>query len=177
MMNIQPGVSVEYSLPYKEFAAGYRLGARQNFLVLLFYVLTRYVASILAVFITALFVMSLFDGQRDAAWHMLPLVLLVDLVPLINRWQQRTSFNRLRVSKSSDPNLRFTANDKEFSREVIGMGELKWRWSATQGISHNKTIVVISVSKGCFIFIPRRVLTDTELTQFQQMQQLANHAH
>ncbi len=169
MINV-PEIAIDYTITFPEFVAGSKLGLRQSIFTLVFYVLARYVATTLAVLSSILVVSSFSSGLRQAGWGLLPVPVLLFSIPLVLTFNWRGSYRRLKVSKTSEPQLSFTANQQEFARQIHGMGELTWLWSATQGFAQNKKAVVIVVRKGAFIIIPRRALTEAQIERLRAMQ-------
>lgn len=169
-MDGKPEVNLTYTLTYPEFKAGAKLGMRQNVPIYLIYLFARYLGAAGGLLLLVLALFSFFDGQRSAAWHLLPGCLLLLLLPLIYAWQWRTSFNNLREDKSSPANVCFRADALGFVRRLGNMGELSWRWSASKGVSANQRVILIAARKGAFIIIPRRVVSDAQLQLLREFQ-------
>jgi len=166
-----PEIAIDYSLTYKDFVAGHKLATRQNIPLLLVHIIARYIASTLAFLAFVLIIFSFLDGQRQAIRNIVPLFILLSLMPVIISWGWRIAFNRLRLNKSQLPQMTFKATSQEFSRQIHGMGELTWLWSATHSFVQNKKIVLISVRKNCFIVIPRQFLTEDQINRLNEFQQ------
>jgi hypothetical protein len=47
------------------------------------------------------------------------------------------------------------------------MGEATWLWSATRKITENKDVILILVNRSCFIVLPRRTVSDDQLSQIK----------
>lgn len=165
-----PEIAVDYTITYAEFVAGSKLGWRQSFLTLAFYILARYLATALAVLFFVLVIFSFFGGLHQAGWYLLPVPFMFLAIPLILTFNWRVGYRHLKLSKTSEPQLTFAANQQAFTRQIHGMGELTWHWSATRGFAQNKRAVLIVVRKGAFIIIPRRALTASQIERLRAMQ-------
>jgi hypothetical protein len=169
-MTNEPEIAIDYTITYAEFAAGSRLGWRQSLLTFLFYIVARYIAFALAVLCLALVIFSFTHGEPQGGRAFLPVTILLFIIPLTLTWTWRRSYNRLKVAKDDQPKLSFAANGQEFVRQIHGMGELTWLWSATKGFAENKKVVLIAARKGAFIIIPRRALSETQIERLRAMQ-------
>jgi hypothetical protein len=165
-----PEIAIDYTITYQEFVAGLKLGWRQSFSTLVLYAFARYLAPTVALFFFVLVVFDFSTGLHEAGWQLLPVPLLLLSIPLFMTFNWRGGYRRLKVSKTSEPQMSFTANQREFARQIHGMGELTWFWSATKGFAQNKKAVLIVVRKGAFIIIPRRALTEAQIERLRVLQ-------
>jgi hypothetical protein len=98
----------------------------------------------------------------------LPLVFVLFLMSIIIPISWRYSFKRLKLSPRQDPRMTFQADKTSFARQIHGMGDLTWLWSATHGIADNRQVVLISVKTGTFLFIPRPAIADDQLARLKE---------
>jgi hypothetical protein len=49
------------------------------------------------------------------------------------------------------------------------MGETTWLWSATDKISHNEKVVLVSARRGAFVIIPRSAISDAQLSRLRDL--------
>ena len=164
-----PEISIDYSLTYREFVAGYKLAVRQSIPLLLFNVFARYIASGVVIVLVLMCLVNITGGHAQTVPPILPLILLISVIPASVWLGWRYSFRRLKINPKVDPEMTFQANESSFGRQIHKMGELTWLWSATHSVSEDKKVVVISVRRGCFIVLPRRVLTDGQILRLKEL--------
>jgi len=165
----QPEISIEYKLTYRDFVEGQCLGSRQSVVFLVVGIFARYIATAIAVALSAMSLLLIFSGKWPAARGILPLIVMVWFIPISVWLTWRYSFARLRNTGSRIPQMLFLANQTYFVRQIQDMGELTWLWSATQKVVSNKKVVLILARKGCFIIIPRRYISDAQISLLEEM--------
>jgi membrane protein implicated in regulation of membrane protease activity len=170
-MIANPEISLSYRLTYREFVAGYKLGVRQSLVALFPYILARFVAPLVACFFLLMAITSITSGHATDVAGTLPVILLCAFLSVFYFFTWRTAFKRLKRDPKLDPQMTFQADETSFVRVIEGMGEVTWLWSATDKISHNKEVVLVSASKGAFVIIPRAAITDSQLSRLRELLQ------
>jgi ABC-type nickel/cobalt efflux system permease component RcnA len=163
----KPSITMEYSLSYSEFVAGHKLAVRQSIPLLAFHIFARYIASAVALVLIALAVINIASGHAETVPGILPIIVLVCIIPATIWVSWRIGFRRLKIDPAIDPHMTFQADGTSFARQIQKMGDVTWLWSATHSIAQNKKVVLISVRKGCFIVLPRRVVSDAQLAELK----------
>jgi len=166
-----PEISIDYKLTYRDFVAGQRLGVRQGVFTLIISFLTRYVATTVAVIISIFMIIFVFKGQSSIAIGVLPVVIPLWLIPISVWLTWRYGFRRFKNGESNEPQMSFQADRSSFVRHIKGMGELTWLWSATLGVYKNSRVVLVMARRGSFIIIPRRAISDAEISLLEDMWQ------
>ena len=162
-------ISFEYSLSYREFVAGHKLAARKSVVLFLVHLIGRFIAPLALSILVGMCLINWFGGHKEVVRPMLPMVLLLTFLSSLLWVSWRFSFNQLKSAHKQDPQMTFQADRVSFSRQIHGMGDLTWLWAATHRISDNSRIVLISVRRGSYLFIPRRAVSDTQLTRLKEL--------
>jgi ABC-type nickel/cobalt efflux system permease component RcnA len=164
-------ISFDYSLSYREFVAGHKLAARKSVVLFLVHLIGRLIAPCALLLLVAMCLINLFGGHKEVVRPMLPIVFLLIFLSGLLWVGWRFSFNQLKATHGQDPQMTFQADKDSFSRQIHGMGDLNWLWSATHRILDNKKVIVISVRRGSYLFIPRRSVSDAQLQRLKQFLQ------
>jgi hypothetical protein len=167
-MIAEPEVSFDYTLSYRQFVAGHKLAARKSAVLFLVHLLGRFIAPTAAILVTLMCLVNWSTGHGSLVPPILPLFFLLFLLSMILPISWRFGFRRLQLSSRQDPKMTFQADRTSFARQVQGMGDLTWLWSATHSIADNQKIVLISVRRGSFLFIPRHVVSDDQLDRLKE---------
>jgi hypothetical protein len=170
-MIANPEISLSYPLTYREFVAGYKLGVRQSLFALVPYIIARLLGPIVACFFLLLAIFSFTSGHRDAVAGTIPVILLSGLMPAIYLYSWRSAFKRLQREPKKNPQMTFQADETAFVRAIEDMGEMTWLWAATDRISDNKKVVLVSARKGCFVIIPRHAISAFQLSRLRELLQ------
>jgi membrane protein implicated in regulation of membrane protease activity len=166
-----PEISLSYPLTYQEFVAGYKLGVRQSVVALLPYILAQFVAPLVACFFLLLAITSVTSRRAADAAGTIPVILLCVFLSVFYFYSWRSAFKRLQRDPKQDPQMTFQADDTSFVRAIENMGETTWLWSATDKISHNKKVVLVSARRGAFVIIPRSAISDAQLSRLRDLLQ------
>ena len=166
-MELDPEISIRYTLPFRIFAQGSRLGTRRSASGL--FVLLLQLVGCLG-FIT----LGIMAGINAASGHLdlvKPVLPLLALAVLLIAFPTVTRFVSYRNLRGSLPELRmqFEADKQGFRRTIENVGDASWRWDATHAVMSDNTVVAIAARKGAFVFIPRAALTDPEFERINQM--------
>jgi hypothetical protein len=164
-------ISFDYSLSYREFVAGHKLAARKGVVLFIVHAIGRFVAPCAFFLLLAMCLINWFGGHREVVRPMLPLLFLLAFLSSLLWASWRFSFNQLKSVPGSDPQMTFQADKDSYSRQIHGMGDINWLWSATHRIIDNHKVVVISVRRGSYLFIPRRSMSDAQLLRLKQFLQ------
>jgi hypothetical protein len=167
-MIAEPEMSLSYTLTYSEFVAGYRLGVRQSPFALLPYIVALYIGPLVATLFLLLAIFSFTSGHRDAVAGTIPIILLCGSMPLIYLYSWKAAYKRLQGVPGASPRMTFHTNGTEFGRTIEGVGESTFLWSAADRMTANKKIVLVG-RKGCFIIIPRHVISDAQLEWLREL--------
>jgi hypothetical protein len=162
-----PEIIFEYSLSYREFVAGHKLAARKSVVLFVVHLLGRFIAPFTTFLLVTMCLINWFSGHRATVGPILPLVFMFLFLSSILWISWRFSFSQLKSVRGQGPQMIFQADGTSFARQIQGMGELTWLWSATHRITENKKVVLISVRKGAYLFIPRRVVSDPQLARLK----------
>ena len=162
-------ISINYSMSYREFVAGHKLAARKSGVLFLVHLIGRFIAPLALFLLVAMCLINWFGGHKEVVRPMLPMVLLLMFLSSLLWASWRFSFNQLKSAHGQDPQMTFQADRVSYSRQIHGMGDLTWLWSATHSISDNPRIVLITVRRGHFLFIPRRVVSDPQLARLKEL--------
>jgi hypothetical protein len=164
-----PEISIDYSLSYSEFIAGQKLAVRQSVFPLIIHILARFIAPTIVALLVLMCLVNFFGGHKSTIPPILPLIFLLSLMPSVIWISWRYSYNRLRLSSLQSPLMTFQADKTSFARHIHQMGNLTWLWSASNSIVQNNRVVLIAARKGCFIIIPRRVVTDPQIARLNEL--------
>jgi hypothetical protein len=164
-------ISFEYSLSYREFVAGHKLAARKSVVLFLVHLIGRLIAPFALFLLMAMCLVNWFGGHKEVIRPMMPLGLMLLFLSSLLWIAWRFSFNQLRSTHGQDPQMAFQADKTSYSRQIKGMGDLTWLWSATHSISDNARIVLITVRRGHFLFVPRHAVSDAQLQRLKQFLQ------
>ena len=164
-----PEISLSYPLTYQEFVAGYKLGVRQSPFAIVPYILAHFLAPLVACFFLFLAIFSFTSGHRDAVAGTIPIIVLCALMPVIYLYLWRTAFKRLQRDPKKNPQMTFQVDETQFGRSIEDMGETTWLWAATHSISQNKKVVLVSAHRGCFVIIPRRAISDLQVSRLREL--------
>jgi len=164
-----PEISIDYTLGYREFVAGQKLGVKQSVFPLIIHALARFIAPTIVVVLVLMCLVNFFGGHKSTIPPILPLIFLFSLMPSIIWISRRYSYNQLKISRSQPPQMTFQADGISFARQIHKMGDMTWLWSATHSITQNDKVLVIAVRRGAFIYIPRNVITDLQITRLKEM--------
>lgn len=166
-MVIDPEISVNYVLPFRIFSRGSRLGARRSALGI-FLIVMQALGWISLVGLALIVIVNVASGHAKLAKPLLPMfvfpLLLVAYLPVL----RFISYRNLR-GKLAELRMRFEADRYGFRRTIEQAGDVSWRWDATHGVFSDTRVVTVAVRKGAFVFIPREVLTDAQLSRLEQM--------
>lgn len=166
-MVINPEISIRYTLPFRLFSQGSRLGARRSTAGILV-LLLQVIGCLGLVIIGAICAINAVSGHADLVKPLLPVLLLTVLMIMSAPVTRFVSYRSLRGDR---PELRmqFEADENGFRRTIEDVGDVSWRWEATHAIHSNNSVVTIAVRKGAFVFIPRKALSDAEFERLNQM--------
>jgi hypothetical protein len=163
-----PQVSFNYSLSYRDFVAGQKLAAQKSVFLFVIHAVMRFIAPLAASILIAMCLINYFGGHQSLVRPILPTIFWLLFLSSILTVGWRFSFNQLRPSGGRNPQMTFQADETSFVREIHGMGDMTWLWSATHGISSNKRTVLISVRRGAYLYIPRCAVTDEQLEMLKE---------
>ena len=164
------------TISLSEFKAGMRLHIRQEFwrrvcnsLYIVFPV-----AAVALVFATAYAAVS---GHPDWVDLFAPLdvilIFFAILLLFLRAYRIRKAFKQMFPPGREDRTSFFDVDDERIGTNVPGIGEGKYPWTGIFMVAQDGQVILLYITEGRFLLIPRRVLDDAQQSELNEL--IARH--